>query len=210
MTTTFAKLAGLAGILSVSAAMVAPYLASDQSYGNRYSNDGSYAYDGCRRATTSRSTTGALVGTAIGAIIGSNVAARGVRTEGAVLGGLVGAAVGSGVGKSSAACGSQNRQGYYDNSDRSNQYGQNGYYDNGYSSGNGYNNGYYAGASNYDNDDGYAYDRSGTSYRVTSRSRNNGDSCTLAESPIYLPDGRVQKRFVRVCRDDNGRYQVVE
>ncbi|HQP19667.1 MAG TPA: hypothetical protein PLG07_05060, partial [Phenylobacterium sp.] len=32
----------------------------------------------------------------------------------------------------------------------------------------------------------------------------------LAESPIYLPDGRVQKRFVRVCPDSNGRYQVVD
>ena len=36
------------------------------------------------------------------------------------------------------------------------------------------------------------------------------DGCTLAESPIYLPDGRVQKRFVRVCMDSTGRYQVVD
>jgi hypothetical protein len=32
----------------------------------------------------------------------------------------------------------------------------------------------------------------------------------LAESPIYLPDGRIQKRFVRVCQDSSGRYQVVD
>jgi hypothetical protein len=38
----------------------------------------------------------------------------------------------------------------------------------------------------------------------------SADNCTLAESPIYLPDGRVQKRFVRVCRDAQGRYQVVD
>ena len=36
------------------------------------------------------------------------------------------------------------------------------------------------------------------------------DGCTLAESPIYLPDGRTQKRFVRVCPDANGNFQVVD
>ena len=44
--------------------------------------------------------------------------------------------------------------------------------------------------------------------RVGGQADVNG--CTLAESPIYLPDGRVQKRFVRVCPDGNGKYQVVD
>ncbi|PTS81843.1 hypothetical protein DBR21_17965, partial [Caulobacter sp. HMWF009] len=47
------------------------------------------------------------------------------------------------------------------------------------------------------------------SYRVTERGPDT-NGCTLAESPIYLPDGRVQKRFVRVCPDAAGRYQVVD
>ena len=36
------------------------------------------------------------------------------------------------------------------------------------------------------------------------------NGCTLAESPNNLPDGRVQKRFVRVCPDSNGKNQVVD
>jgi hypothetical protein len=44
--------------------------------------------------------------------------------------------------------------------------------------------------------------------RTSGQADVNG--CTLAESPIYLPDGRVQKRFVRVCPDGNGKYQVVD
>jgi len=48
-------------------------------------------------------------------------------------------------------------------------------------------------------------------YRVTDRTgQADINGCTLAESPIYLPDGRVQKRFVRVCPDANGKYQVVD
>jgi hypothetical protein len=54
----------------------------------------------------------------------------------------------------------------------------------------------------WDRDGDYGYDR-----RIEQRSANDG--CTLAESPIYLPDGRVQSRFVRVCPDAYGNYQVV-
>jgi len=36
------------------------------------------------------------------------------------------------------------------------------------------------------------------------------EDCTLAESPIYMPDGRTQTRFVRVCRDAAGKYAVVD
>ena len=52
------------------------------------------------------------------------------------------------------------------------------------------------------------YDR-GEPYRVVERPAAT-DGCTLAESPIYLPDGRTQKRFVRVCPDANGNFQVVD
>jgi hypothetical protein len=45
---------------------------------------------------------------------------------------------------------------------------------------------------------------------VVERPAASADDCTLAESPIYMPDGRTQKRFVRVCRDSSGRYQTVE
>ena len=60
----------------------------------------------------------------------------------------------------------------------------------------------------YDRRDGYTYE-SERSYSVTD-GRADANGCTLAESPIYLPDGRTQKRFVRVCPDASGRYQVVD
>jgi hypothetical protein len=60
-----------------------------------------------------------------------------------------------------------------------------------------------------DDDDRWAYGRHGERFRIAERS-TSADGCTLAESPIYLPDGHVQKRFVRVCQDSSGRYQVVD
>ena len=198
MTNTFAKSA-LAGVMALSAALAVPSFASAQSgyYGN---SDNSGYYDPCRRSSSNRGTTGGLLGALAGAAIGSNVAARNARTEGAVLGGLVGAVAGAKIGKDSAAC-TPSRQAYYGNS----QYGSNGYY------GNGYDNGYAQQTYDYDRSSGYdAYDRRGDSYRVSTQGGVDANGCTLAESPIYLPDGRVQKRFVRVCQDSQGRYQVVD
>ncbi|ENZ81549.1 MULTISPECIES: hypothetical protein [Caulobacter] len=195
-------------VLGVSVALVcgvlSPTLASAQAYGappsGAYDNQG-YYYDACRRSTTNRETGGGLAGAGIGAVIGSNIAAHGRRTEGSVLGGLLGAVVGAGIGKSSAACtpgqapppppppppppaaynGSYDdpyyRRGSYDDRRRET------YYEHSYESG----------------------------YRVNDRANQPDiNGCTLAESPIYLPDGRVQKRFVRVCPDASGKYQVVD
>ena len=41
-------------------------------------------------------------------------------------------------------------------------------------------------------------------------SPRDAEDCRLAESPIYMPDGRTQTRFVRVCRDASGKYAVVD
>jgi len=210
-------MAGLAAATTVAGLAAIPTGALAQSYyssgygyntGNYYG--GGYNYDPCQRDTTQRGTTGALTGGAIGAAIGGNVAAHGVRTEGAVLGGLVGAAIGAAVGQQSAACSpapyaappapppapvASYPQPYY---------------------GSGY--GYapqpyarpYDGRS-YGYNDPYADDDSyGPAYNYPAAQGPSADQCTLAESPIYLPDGRTQKRFVRVCRDATGRYQVVD
>lgn len=206
-------------VLGVTAALVcgllAPTLASAQSYGTTrysgssyggaYDNQG-YYYDPCQRSTTNRTTGGGLAGAGIGAAVGSGIAARGHRTDGAILGGVLGAVVGSMAGKSSAAC------------------APGGYtappppppppaaYNGGY--GGSYQEPYYRQGS-YDNAgrDGYyerSYERQ-DSYRVDNRSgQADVNGCTLAESPIYLPDGRTQKRFVRVCPDAQGKYQVVD
>ena len=197
-------------VLTASAAVallagaVVPTFASAQTYGGAYGAAqvqsqayGDSYYDPCRRSTTNRSTGGGLAGAGIGAAIGSGIAGRGAKTEGAVLGGLLGAVIGSNIGKQSAACApsrDSRYQGAYDNG----YYGADrGRYDDRYEN---------ARTADRRDEDGYETERS---YPVTD-SRAEANGCTLAESPIYLPDGSVQKRFVRVCPDAQGRYQVVD
>jgi hypothetical protein len=190
----------LAGVLAL--ATVAPAMAQSSAPPAGYAQDRSgYYYDACKRSQTNRGTIGAVLGGGAGAVIGSNAAARNARTEGALLGGLLGAIAGGVVGNKSAAC----------------------------ASGTTYTDGAYppppppprASSSYYDRDayverhrwggdeDAYAYDRRGDRYRLSERAPDP-DGCTLAESPIYMPDGRTQTRFVRVCRDASGRYAVVD
>jgi hypothetical protein len=190
---TFAKsaLAGVAGVMALGAAASVPTFAAAQSAG--YYGNGGY-YDPCQRDTTNRSTVGALVGGALGAVIGSNAAARNARTEGALLGGPLGALGGGVVGNRSAAC----NNGYRAPPRTT-------YYNNGSTYGQGYDNGYYAQSNQYRPEPYYR----GDSYNVTNQPTAT-DGCSLAESPIYLPDGRTQKRFVRVCPDASGNYQVVD
>lgn len=189
-------LASLAAVTALTAGVSAPTFASAQGYYDR-----GYAYDPCQRERTNRGVGAGIIGALAGAAIGSNVAARNARTEGAVLGGVVGAVGGSAIGRSSAACErgytTAPRTSYYQERDH-------GYYDNRYGDRYSYERNRYAPA--YSD---YAYDGRGNSYVVTDRPPT-ADGCTLAESPIYLPDGRVQKRFVRVCADASGRYQVVD
>ncbi|MET0339164.1 MAG: hypothetical protein ABW063_15525 [Caulobacter sp.] len=185
----------VASVAALAGASVAPTVAAAQP--GYYDSRGGYYYDPCRRDTTNRGTAGGLVGAGLGALIGSGVAAKGVRTEGAVLGGLVGAFAGSAVGRNGAACEQGQRTGYtpppappevgyYDNRD---------YYDR-------YQDRHSA---RYDDRDRYD-DRA---LPVAEAAPGTG-TCTLAESPIHLPDGRIQKRFVRVCQDARGDYQVVD
>lgn len=200
-------LTAAAGVMAFTTLAAAPGFAAAQSYGGSY-------YDPCRRESTNRSTVGGLLGAAIGAAIGSNAAARDVRTEGALLGGAVGGVAGAVIGNRSAAC---SQGGYVPQ--RSSGYDSRYRYEDSYRDGRTYHDRYgdRHGADRYY--DRQAYDTSrdddryrggyADSYRVEERVAP-ADNCTLAESPIYLPDGRVQKRFVRVCRDSSGRYQVVD
>lgn len=187
--------------LVMAGVMAVPAAASAQSYGSYpYSSHGygSYGYsqaqyDPCVREQTQRGTTGGLLGAAIGAVAGSQIAARGRRTEGSVLGGVLGAAIGAGVGNSSAAC----RPGQY--------------------TGGGYDR--YATAyappppPAYEEpryDDRYdRYPERDYGYRAETPYQNT-DGCRLAESTIRLPDGRTESRYVRTCPDEYGRYRVVD
>lgn len=212
--TAFGLVAGAAMVPTIASAQAYRAYPAYQTYQGQSYQGGSY-YDPCRRDQVQRGTGGALVGGGIGALAGSGIAGSGNKTEGAVLGGIIGAVIGSQVGKAGAACSTPydpNYRGQY-----SAEYGQDGYYAEqpdgyyGYDQNQpayGYEGGYEQGS--YYGQDGYqGYD---SDYRVAPVAGGSptADNCTLAESPIYLPDGRVQKRFVRVCRDASGNYQVVD
>jgi hypothetical protein len=201
-------LAAVTGVMALSAGATAqaqPYGGS--AYGAPY-------YDQCRRDSNNRGIVGALLGAGIGATVGSQLAARGHRTDGSVLGGALGAFGGAAVGSNSAAC----RPGYQPyNAPRSSYYDDTPYAENRpYAPPPGayeYGRDDYAARierNRYDRDDPYAYGRRGERYRIAQDRRIGADGCTLAESPIHMPDGRTQMRFVRVCQDDSGRYQVVD
>ncbi len=189
---TFAKAAMLAaaGVMAFGAVAAAPVAASAQSYN----------YDPCKRESTSRSVVGGLLGAAIGAAIGSNAAARNARQDGALLGGAVGGIAGAAIGNRSAACEpgqTTSSGGSYYNTNRAYSY-----------DGRSYDRPYrYEGR--YAERPAYVEERVEVLERAPAPA-GSADTCTLAESPIYLPDGRVQKRFVRVCQDSSGRYQVVD
>lgn len=204
MTATKSRTTTMKTVLGVTFALVCgvltPTLASAQTYGSGGAYGQRPYYDECQRSTTQRGAGGGLAGAGIGAAIGSGIAAKGARTEGAVLGGLLGAVIGTNVGKNSAACTPGRAppppppppvaynepppppSPSYEDARRDAE--RDSYYER-----------------SYERHEGY---------RVADRPQADINGCTLAESPIYLPDGRVQKRFVRVCPDANGKYQVVD
>lgn len=67
----------------------------------------------CQASRNNRTAGGAVIGGLIGAVLGREVADRGVRGEGALLGAVVGATAGGAIGRSTAQCG-QVPQGDYD------------------------------------------------------------------------------------------------
>ena len=203
MISKIAKPAAIALASLACAATALPGVATAQSYGSAYGSTygrGQASYDPCIRETRERQTTGGLVGAAIGAIAGSQIASSGRRTEGSVLGGVVGAAIGAGVGGSAAAC-TPGEVVVYDTppppppppAPR---------YDRRYSDG------YPDRREGYDYYREYPEDLDRGARKVAPQAPR--EECQLAESEIRLPDGRIETRYVRTCRDDNGRYRVVD
>jgi uncharacterized protein YcfJ len=127
-----------------------------------------FAQDYCHEHRQSNGTAGAVVGGLAGAVLGSQVAGHGARTEGSVIGGIAGALIGNSIGRSSAKCDGYGyydgrydhgryysapaySSGYYNNrydGRYDGRYGYNGYYGRHHDSGY-YNNGYY--------NNGYSY-----------------------------------------------------
>lgn len=200
---TFAKgaLAAAAGLVALGAAAAAS--------AQPYDGSGYGGYDPCRREANGRGVTGALVGGAGGAVIGSQLAARGHRTDGSLLGGIVGALAGAAVGHNTAACTNgppppyayreappppPEPSAYYEPAPRA-------YDDADY--------GPPPPPRYAERETVWAYGPRGTRLRVVEE-RAGPDGCTVAESPVYMPDGGVDRRFVRVCPDSSGRYRVVD
>lgn len=87
-------LAFTAAVAVAASTLVVPSFAAAQS-----------RYDNCRDQQRRSANTGTVVGGVAGALLGSGVASRGVKTEGALLGGAVGAVAGHQIGKNNAKCG---------------------------------------------------------------------------------------------------------
>lgn len=111
MTARFAIKAPLAIAAAVASAgaMMIPASANAQSY-NYVPGYGSPAYSQpyvyrddyrCDRLGQGRTAAGATIGAGLGAVAGSQLAARGRRTEGSILGGVLGAVIGGSVGRAS-------------------------------------------------------------------------------------------------------------
>jgi hypothetical protein len=108
-----------AGLMAMTFAVAAP--ASAQTY---QSAPYGYAQDpNCSSRKTTNGVVGALVGGALGAVLGHNVYARGHKDDARIVGGLGGAAVGAAIGAGGTRCNTGAAYGGYDN---------NGYADNGY------------------------------------------------------------------------------
>lgn len=195
-----AAAAALAGVIALGACASA----QAQPAGSYTAQGGnSYNYDPCRRDANQRGTAGALIGGGMGAVIGSNAAARNARTEGALLGGLLGAIAGGVIGNKTAACTTTSSQ--YDRTAALPPPPLPPPADAPY-----YERDAYADRAAADARDDAWRDRELPPERRVADGPRGGEDCTLAESPIYMPDGRTQTRFVRVCRDASGKYAVVD
>jgi len=159
------------------------YYGTSQGYSQPSYND---AYR-CDRERQGRTGAGAVIGGGLGAVVGSQLAARGRRTEGSILGGVLGAVVGGSVGRgSSDACSDQGSYAYGQSSYRTSDYGSRQPYSSGHGSANVYydENGY----GPYAADDRRYEDRRHGDRRRDDRQR----------------DGRYYRRDLQVSPD--GRY----
>lgn len=220
----FARLSAATAAFAVAGTLMVPATASAQTYsyqgpqnygsgayGQPYDYDNRYGYDdryrdsrygddACRSYRNDRQAGGAVIGATVGAVAGSQLAARGRRTEGSLLGGVLGAVVGAGVGGSSAReCadyGSNYRYGDSRYGDDRYGYQTYGRSDDRY----GYDDRYYG-------DDRYGYSQPGygydSRYRSSYQSGYSADryGCRTIETRSYTRDGRLVTRYEQSCPD---------
>lgn len=144
----------------------------DDRYDSRYDDSYRYRdnYDYCRSDRNQRRAAGATIGAGVGAVAGSQLAARGRRTEGSILGGVLGAVIGGSVGNDSARdCDRYYSQGSYSYEDR--RY-----------------------------DDRYRYDtRSDDRYRYEDRYDDRRYGCRTESYQTRDYNGRLVTRYQEVC-----------
>jgi len=131
----------LAAVAVATAAASLPAVASAQTYVQgyggatygqpQYDSGAQRYYDPCDRERQGRTGAGAVIGAGAGAVVGSQLAARGRRTEGSILGGVLGAVIGGSVGRGSSDRCYEN-QGYGQPAYSQQGYGQQGYGQQGY------------------------------------------------------------------------------
>jgi len=199
----FAKGAPLSWRIGAAAASLMALGCAAAAQAQPYGGPGYANYDPCKRDAGSRGIVGALIGGGIGATIGSQAAANHHRTDGSLLGGALGAIAGAAIGNNTAACKDApppppppppiaeappppppaEYRDYRDEPPPP--------------------------PPRYVERDVWVYGRHGVRYHVID-DRFDRYGCAMAESPVYLPDGRVDHRFMRVCPDYRGRYYVVD
>jgi uncharacterized protein YcfJ len=140
----------------------------------------------CERSRNNRTAGGAVIGGVLGALLGREVADRGVRGEGAGLGAVVGAVAGGAVGRSTARC--DQVRGQYD------QYGRPTHYPSQQP--------YYGAEGDYGQDD----DLYGGPYE-DGHYRGDDRDCRMGEQITRAPNGREYREEVLMCRDRNGEWR---
>jgi hypothetical protein len=214
--------------VALAAVLAVPTLAGAQDY-RGYDNDRRGDDGSCQQDQTDRAIVGGVIGGVLGAVVGSSIAGHGDHTGGAIVGGGFGGVAGAAVGAGSATCDDQRRAADEDYDQRydHDRYGDDRYgrYDRDYESQSfqdhaansasrredaveGYVEQRQDEYGDYDDDTDYAYDRDGRRYPLTGAP--GADGCALAQSTIRMPDGDLETRSLRACRDANGEYQVVE
>ncbi len=172
---------------ALMAGLVFAQPASAQQY-RSYHDETVSRHEQCQRSQNNRRIGGAVIGGIAGALLGREVADRGVRGEGAALGAVVGAVAGAGVGQATANCDTR-VQGQYEP-----MYGEPVYR-----------------GQPYDPNAHRDYDRYGDNsglYGGPGYSQSGyRQECRPSERVTYDQRGRERVERITVCRDRDGQWR---
>lgn len=181
---------------AMAAALFAAGPASAQNYGN-YHDEHVARQEQCQQSKNNRTAGGAAIGAVAGAVLGSQAAARGHRSDGSVLGAVVGGLAGAMIGRQSARCEDVDQTAYDPyTGEAHNQYGQNDPY-----------------ADRDYRDDGdlyggpYGDDRGYRDGRANDRRYGRNDDCRMGEIITRDRRGRERREEAWMCRDSSGRWR---